>query len=825
MDKVAPSAGVRAVRSGAWSDPAVWGGARPTGGAVFIPNGISVIADIVDTTRLRSVRVEGCLELSSSANSRITTETLYIAPKGELIAGAASAPIAPHVTAEIVFSNLGALNASVDPKLFGKGLVSASRVQLYGAIKAPRAPLQRAPRKGEQVIALTVSPSGWRVGDRIVVPGTRWIAREWNGDTKTLSAPTEDEVRYIKAISGGSVTLDAPLAFDHPSPDGSYFGYVLNYTRNIRLASENGATIPVTQRAHSMVMSPETFVQGVEFFEMGRTDKSLRAIDAALIGTSVINDDTGSVTFYAPSPTANIKGRYPFHIHQTGFPADDLAPTIRDSAVWGSPGWGFAHHNAKAFLLRNNTFNTFGAGFVSESGNETGAWVENSAVRAVGLARLVKDGADVAAFDLGRTGDGFWLQSRMVRLHRNFAAGMMSGMGYVFMHRGTDLPGARSLPLSFAYGEMCAPAIARNEDQFFDNPSIQQFTENEVIAAFTGFHVVKSNPSTTHDFHSVIDSFKAFEVVNGIELTYSSRYLIKNPRIVGAAYKTQWRTHTGIYLGTNVYAATIIGGAVSKFDYAVNLEKVVTSSTFLPTSYIVAGLATSNTYVGPYRNRDATDLVLASAPSQRRASIAYQWGAGPAFIEKSGANSVLRFAGTKTDSFGSTKYPVAPGEFMLNYTGQNDLMRREGWYKLANGEKAIVAQDFIADRMTGDVEQVRVIARLHYLINPPTTRLDGKPAYLGLVNPNAAGPTARDDSASVAANGAVAIDVLANDSSTDGKRVNGYMHARNGNVRLLADGRLEYRPYADFKGQDSFVYWVINREGAPAKARATISVN
>jgi hypothetical protein len=824
MDKVAPAAGVRAVRSGAWSDPGVWGGKRPTGGAVFIPNGISVVADIVDPTRLKSVRVEGCLELSSSANSRITTETLYIAPKGELIAGAANAPMPPHLTSEIVFSNLGALNASVDPKLFGKGLISASRVQLYGVTKAPRAALQRAPRKGEQVIALTGAPAGWRVGDRIVIPGTRWIAREYDGDTDTLSAPTEDEVRYVKSISGASITLDAPLLHDHPSPDGSYFGYVLNYTRNIRLATENGATVPVTQRAHAMAMSPETFIQGVEFFEMGRTDKSLRAIDASLIGATVYDDDTNTSYYYAPSPTANIKGRYPFHVHQAGFPADDLAPVIRDTAVWGSPGWGFAHHNSKAFFFRNNTFNTFGAGFVAESGNETGAWVENNAVRAVGLARLVKDGADVAAFDLARTGDGFWLQSRMVRLHRNFAAGMMSGMGYVFMHRGTDLPGLKPLSIGFAAAEMCVPSISRNLDQFYPNPNIQQFTDNEVMAAYVGFHVVKSDSITSHDIPSVIDNFKAYEVVNGIELTYSSRYLVKNATLVGAAYKTQWRRHTGVLFGPNVYGATLVDSKVSKFDYAVDLEKQVSTPSFLPAAHAVIGLVSSNIYVSPFLNRDATDLVLASAPAARRATMAYKWGSGPTFIDQSGTNSIIRFQGVKTDSLGQTAYPLIKDEFILNYDGRNDLMKREGWYKLASGEKALVAQDYFADRLTGEVEQARVVARLHYLINPPTTRLDGKPAYLGLVNPSAAAPSAVDDSVSVAANGVIAIDVLQNDASVDGKRVNSYLPARNGNVRRLPDGRLEYRPYPEFKGQDSFVYWVANREGAPAKARARITV-
>ena len=44
------------------------------------------------------------------------------------------------------------------------------------------------------------------------------------------------------------------------------------------------------------------------------------------------------------------------------------------NAVYGSPGWGFVHHDSNAILDNNATYDTFGAGYVAESGNETGAW-------------------------------------------------------------------------------------------------------------------------------------------------------------------------------------------------------------------------------------------------------------------------------------------------------------------------------------------------------------------------------------------------------------------------------------------------------------------
>ncbi len=809
FDAIAPAGrGARAVRSGAWSDPATWGGTAPTDRAV-IPAGVSVVADVASTAPLKSVRVEGCLELSSEKSNRLNTEFLYVAPGGELLAGTASRPVPASVTAEIVFPDLGALDPKIDPTLTGKGLVAASRVRIYGALKTPRAKVAAAPRRGDAVIRLVEAPSGWRVGDRVILVGTRWLPQKVKGDI-VLSSPTEDEIRFVKSISGASVTLDAPLAFDHPAPDPELGAYLVNYSRNVRLATENGAKVPVSRRAHSLYMSIETTLQGVEFFEMGRTDKSVRAVDAAKLS--------------APTATSNVKGRYPLHLHQPGFPADDLAPVVRGVAIWGSPGWGFAQHGGKAFVYQSNVYNAFGSAFVSESGNETGAWVENTAVRAVGLDRLVKNADDVLAFDLGRTGDGFWMQSRMVRLHRNLAVGMAGGTGFVFFHRNNDLGDRFPLTPAFVRAALCAPGAMRFQNQSIDKPPILQFTENEVIASHRGFHVVKDRPLEPHDIRSVIDGFRAWEVQTALDITYTSRYTVKNGLLVGSKLRRNGLTSSyGVVFGKNTYDLAVVDTTIKDFDYGVDFSKVASRVFAANNRYTLAGVKISGSLRQNFLNRDASDQVLAATPPRVAPRVDFKWGTGLANAT-TGVNTVV--AGTKTDASGRIPYPIVDGEFRVTFSNVNAMLKEIGWWTLPSGERALSVPEFFSDRIHGDVYQTRFVLRVPSGFGFPARLIDGTAGDQGRIDVRAAPPSPADDAARVAANGSVRIDALANDRSNDGGlKPAGHTLPRNGNVMQMPDGRFDYRPFPDFKGTDSFDYWVKNRQGVPAKAVVTVTVS
>lgn len=804
-DAIAPAAtGSKAVRSGAWSDTATWGGNAPTG-RVIIPAGISVVFDVANSPVYKSVRVDGCLELSNRVTNRLNTEFLYVAPNGELLAGTQNSPVPATVTSEIVFADLGPIDVKVDPTLVGKGLVAASRVRLYGALKSPRVKVAAAPKKGDAVIQLAQAPAGWRVGDRIILTGTRWI-KQTTKQGVVLASPTEDEIRYIKAISGASVTLDSALSFNHASPDPAVGAYLVNYSRNIRLATANGATLPKSQRAHSMYMSTETTLQGVEFFEMGRTDKSIRAIDAAKLTS--------------PTPTSNVKGRYPLHLHQSGFPADNVAPVVRSVAVWGSPGWGVAQHAGNAFIFQSNTWNTFGAGFVSESGNETGAWVENTAIKGIGVDHIVKDANDVAAFDLGRTGDGFWMQSRSLRLSRNLAVGMTGGMGYVFFHRNTDLGSPLPLTTAFVANSLCQPGSMRFKPQPIEAPQIAQFTDNEVIASETGFHIVKPRPKEPHDIRSMLDNFRAWEVKKGVDITYTSRYTVTNSLLIASPAAAD---SIGVSFGMNTYDLAISNSKIVGFDYGVDLSKAATRVFAANNRYTVAGVTFSGVKVKALLNQDASDQIFAAMPAIKPASIAFQWGSGPVVPNLNAL--YLYITGVKTDTSGQTAYPVATDEFLVNYTNFKGLAAERGWLTLTTGGRAFVVPEFYSDRLTGEIFQTSFVVKPNSYFAWPAKLLDGSPADQGKLDLKAGPPTAANDSASVAANGSVIITAFANDRTNDGKLLRaGHTFARNGTVSQLADGSFRYTPFPDYRGPDQFNYWIRNREGFVTRATVSVSV-
>lgn len=80
-----------------------------------------------------------------------------------------------------------------------------------------------------------------------------------------------------------------------------------------------------------------------------------------------------------------------------------------------------------------------------------------------------------------------------------------------------------------------------------------------------------------------------------------------------------------------------------------------------------------------------------------------------------------------------------------------------------------------------------------------------------------------DDTAIVAEDGAVAIDVMGNDAG-DGLTLSSVANGLSGTVTQNADGSITYRPFADFHGTDSFDYTVTDAAGNSASATVNVQV-
>lgn len=539
-----------ALTSGRWADPTTWADGRiPIAGAhVLIASGVTVTLDHVDTIPIHTLRVDGTLRFDATTNTGLLVDTIVITPTGTLQIGTADQPVAGNVTAKITFADLGPIDRTWDPLAFSRGLVSHGTVSIYGADKTDFLELSKVPLRGNTQLSLSSVPTNWQVGDKLVLTGTNPNANE-------------DEQLTILGISGNTVTV-SPLQFDHRAPETGLSVYVANLTRNVIFESQN--TSDLDHRGHVMFMhSPKVEVHNAGFYGLGRTDKSQLINDSKLDDTGHLVDGTGT----------NQRGRYPVHFHRTG---TTNAPThIDGSVVLDSPGWGFVNHSSNAIMQDNVAFNITGASFVTEAGDEIGAFDHNIAIRTFGSGDSLGAGAvdfrvEVLLQDFAHTGHGFWLQGPGVEVTNNVAAGHRHA-AYVFWTQGIIEPGlgqkeflASNLP------DRYKPLAGDKDTVIVMNVPIFKFDNNVGFASAYGLNISRHKLTISHRFENDPTYFSTFSNStfwnlgtysnkygksydkDGITLRYSKMITFKNVKILGDVRKP-----TGIAINRNRWGSDI----------------------------------------------------------------------------------------------------------------------------------------------------------------------------------------------------------------------------------------------------------------------------
>jgi hypothetical protein len=161
---------------------------------------------------LACVGLQGQLTFSTSANTRLTVGTLMVYEGGGLTIGTAGAPVPASVTAELVVAN----RALTDPEQFGTGVLALGRVRIYGAEKTPTwVRLAQEPRAGDTTLTLAQPVTGWRVGDRLVLPDTRHLRFDEVNGWARATAQWEELTAAAISPDGRVVTLTAALRFNH----------------------------------------------------------------------------------------------------------------------------------------------------------------------------------------------------------------------------------------------------------------------------------------------------------------------------------------------------------------------------------------------------------------------------------------------------------------------------------------------------------------------------------------------------------------------------------------------------------------------------------
>lgn len=808
------------IADGDWCDPSIWhNGAVPGDGArVVIGRDNTVSYALSDTARLHTLRVDGQLDFATNSDTRMTLDTLFVDPRGTLTIGTQSQPVNQSVNAEIVFAENGDIDVDWDPLLLSRGLIAHGTLEIHGATKTPHVKLSNDASAGARTLTLESRPQGWKVGDTLVVTGTRYSGWKWDNSIRAVRYhEAQDEVRTITNVSGTTVTLNKPLQYSHESPRSDLKASIGNFTRNVRFVTENADSVPVHQRGHVMFMhSNDIDVRYAEFFELGRTDKSRDSQEA--VDVSVMRSDT------------NVRGRYSFHFHRSGT-RDQRNPAIGiGNAVFGSPGWGYVHHDSHAMLHTNVSYNTLGAGFVAETGNETGAWTHNLAVNSKGRngSYNPKNGNDIYAYDIARTGDAYWFQGRLVASIGNIAAS--ANRGFTYFHRDHSDTMIGTDPKLF----MAPQALGLDRTSSADKIPIRHFHGNEAYASTVGTFVVKANPRQGHDIYTVMSDFTAWEVRTGASIEYTSHYLLRNFDVTGLTSEPFLHPLTGIEFGRNTTDMVVRNARIDGFETGIDLSKDHVSSNpkGLDQFVVIGGQITgvSQTYI----DHDASDVIIdGSNLVPGRFELAFDNLNSDGHYEyldpATTAGTGIFFNGTKTDSIGANPVPAGYDSLGMYSHEMIALVEQAGYYQTQSGEHYTVKREYFSDRATGEVYMEPLKIRLgpdvvDMLGNKYFAWKDAR--YRGTIDLNNRPPTTHNDSGSVSAGGELTLNLTANDSDPEGDslRILSVVSPMYGTLHY-SGSRITYQAYPGVRGTDVFHYWVGDEHGNAHRGEVSISVN
>ncbi|WP_299551739.1 G8 domain-containing protein [Seonamhaeicola sp.] len=454
--QVAGTANKTAVQSGNWSSAATWGGSVPSDlDRVLIPNGITVTVDGMISQEMKSVRIAngGKLQYATNVNTELRTEFLVSEMGGAFEIGTETNKINPNVTASLVFAEKGGTSKAQDKNNFVPGAVFMGPVRMHGADKTSWDALSVQPAAGANQLVLKSAPSGWRVGDKLVVAGT------------DPNSYTSDEMVTISSISGNTVTLSENLARSHQAPSqiaSLVDVHVSNNTRNIIISSEDKRTIAIGQsgyhkpRGHMMFMhNADVILKYVQTDGLGRTDKKIPLDDWDATGLPRAPQPLPEV----PGGFKNPRGRYSIHFHRsiqfkTTEPDYTINPPqakVEGCVVNNDPGWGYVNHSSNVEFKNNVSYDVVGSAYCTEAGNEIGSFIGNIAIRTYNSNTPMEPGRPSVSSGEGRTdaiadsrenlsdfawqGDGFWFHSTGVTVENNVVSGS-TGHAYVYWSEG-----------------------------------------------------------------------------------------------------------------------------------------------------------------------------------------------------------------------------------------------------------------------------------------------------------------------------------------------------------------------------------------------------
>jgi hypothetical protein len=417
----------RSMKSGVWSDPATWSSGVPTATSrAMVGSGHTVTVDTT-TAVADTVRVEGTLRFDPRRTTRLTVETIYGAMSSRLEMGTASDPVALPQSATLVFRSSGkALDHKSDPFEFGRGLVTMGLLETHGQAKTGWVATSRTYSAGATTLALDSAPSGWQVGDRLLITAPHF---------------GQDEVRTIAAISGATVTLSSGLTYARrfpavSSPVPPFAFHVGNLTRNVTIQSDAAYAGQPAHQGHVMLMHRGGHqIRYTRFADLGRTHIISPVSDPRMVG----GQRDPQLMPLCGVIEENPRGRYGLHFHvalptSTASVVENIVlENRRNSGI----RIGIQNHSSHVRVRDSVVYQIDGFGLFTEEGDERGEYRRNLVVYSKGHdASLHEDVRDQCMLDydyrdilsrrrlaVGWRGGGIWLHGGQVDVVGNVVAG------------------------------------------------------------------------------------------------------------------------------------------------------------------------------------------------------------------------------------------------------------------------------------------------------------------------------------------------------------------------------------------------------------------
>lgn len=267
-----------------WSDPAAWGGAVPGAGDVAVVRG-NIVLDV--NTRVAGVVVEpGSQLLFDDTASRTLESTGNVIVRGTLTMRPSS-PSSTHRLAFPTVDERAFVGGGMDPLPTDVGLwvVDAGRLDISGSPRRPWIRAAGAIGAGVTTFELADDPTGWAVGDEVVLTPTH--------SPSVANHSVLFDQATVAAISGRTVTLSKATSHAHPAvtiaPGRTCTSEVLNLTRNARIEGTAAG------RTHVYIRSTEA-----------------QRVDYARIQHVGPRQPTGELAI-----TKDVLGRYGLHFHHS----------------------------------------------------------------------------------------------------------------------------------------------------------------------------------------------------------------------------------------------------------------------------------------------------------------------------------------------------------------------------------------------------------------------------------------------------------------------------------------------------------------------------